>query len=96
VDHFGQRKFDIACVGSWYGTRENPELQDVPRDLVVSGGLFAFLYNAGVKGLVMPDEGVFSARGDSPLEKKRRFAELTSGKQDKILRKKMWWQKEKE
>jgi hypothetical protein len=85
VEHFGKKQLNIAWVGNCIG----------PNTVVVSGGLWAHLYNCGVKGLVLPEEGLYSSKGQPPVEPERRFANLKTGKDDKVMRLKMWWQKKK-
>jgi hypothetical protein len=93
VEHFGKKNWNIA-VGGTLGHYRRPSGAVIQRrDVFVSGSLWAYLYNSGVKGLGVPEEGLFSARGDPPVEEKRRFGELMSGKDDKVARLKMWWQK---
>jgi hypothetical protein len=62
-----------------------------PHDIVISGGLFAALYNAGVKGLAWPEAiSCFSAKPDQPtLEPTQRFVERFPGPTNKILKHKV-------
>jgi hypothetical protein len=87
VENFGMRDWNIACIGKRH-------VSDL-RTIVMSGGLWAYLYTCGVKGLGLPDRGLYSKRDEPPVESERRFANLKIDKKDKFLRMKMWWQKEK-
>jgi hypothetical protein len=88
VNGFGGAKHDIATVGSWVGDRRDPRgNDDLLRRVVVSGGLFAYLYNCRIKGLLLPEGGgVYSEKGESPIEPIRRFSHLKTGKEDIIVR----------
>jgi hypothetical protein len=87
VEHFGDKRLNIACSGTWTGRRDSPSEAVMAREIVVSGGLYAYLYNSGLKGFVFPEHIVFSARGEPPIEETRRFGDLKTGKEDRILRK---------
>jgi hypothetical protein len=89
VEHFGDKKWNIACLGTWTGRRDSHSEASMARQIVISGGLFAYIYNCGIKGFVFPEQIVFSASGEPPIEEDRRFADLNTGKQDKILRKRI-------
>lgn len=60
--------------------------------IAISGGLYAALYNLGVKGLHWPgmsSDILLSAKaGEYPLEPHRRFATLFTTKTDKALKQK--------
>jgi hypothetical protein len=86
VEDFGKKNWQLAVVGTQL---------PYALDIVVSGGLWAYLYNCGVRGLVLPKQGLNSANGEPAIEHKRRLADLTCPKEDRALRLKMWWQKEK-
>ena len=62
----------------------------VSHNLVLSGGLYAMLFNMGFKGLAWPKAGpLISLRTDEPTwEPERRFADRVLPKEDKILKKK--------
>lgn len=82
---FGPWAWNLARIERWGSTERFPL---DPRPALVSGGLFAVLYNHGVKGLLWPGRWPFiSVRPDEPtLEPKRRFADMFAGKADKILK----------
>jgi hypothetical protein len=95
VEHFGKKEPNIASLGTWVGSRRNPEGWSPARTIVLSGGLWAYLYNCGVKGMVTPDQGLYSEKGEAPVEPERRFADLKTGKEDSVLRLKMPWQRKR-
>jgi hypothetical protein len=89
VEHFGKKHWNIARVGEWHVTDLHA--------IVLSGGLWAHLYNCGVKGIILPEPqgGLYSAKGEPAIEAERRFANLKTGKEDRFLRMKMWYQKKR-
>jgi hypothetical protein len=60
---------------------------------VLSGGLFAYLFNHKAKGLLVPEGPICSARDEVIVEAERRFNVFPS-REDRVLRQKMPWQKE--
>jgi hypothetical protein len=74
VEHFGNSTWNIASIGDW-NVREL-------HTIVVSGGLWAHLYNCGVRGLLLPEPhgGLYSATGEPAIEPPRRFPNITTGK----------------
>jgi hypothetical protein len=106
VEHFGDKRINVAYMGTLYSkgavgafNRRVPEIKYYStvgwRLIVLSGGLWAYLYNCGVKRLLMPqtESPMYSAKGEPVLEPERRFADLKTGKEDRAARIKMWWQK---
>ena len=87
VQLFGPEGVDIAVHGGSTGNRQS-ETFGIVRELFVSGGLFGYLYNSGVKGLVFPRRIVHSKKNEPSLVKIRRYAELTPGRGDRIVQRK--------
>lgn len=91
IKDFGDNEWNIALVGALGIFGFNDEGTQPPsHDVVTSGGLFAYLWNHNVNGIVWPHEGPYiSIRPDQPtLEEQRRF-DVFSKKEDKVLRKKV-------
>jgi hypothetical protein len=90
VSSYGDSNANIAYIGEapWAATRSEFVLRPPTRWLALSGGLFAALYNHGVKGLTWPDEGplVSYNLSESAWEPQRRFADLFTGSKDKFLK----------
>ena len=91
VEHFGDPSWSIASEGNWYGNRRDPSDQRVSREVFLAGGLFAYLFNHKVKGLCVPEEGVYSTKGEPFMEARRRF-DMFSRKDDRVLRQKTGWE----
>jgi hypothetical protein len=89
VDSYGRRDVDIAVTVTWTGQRDESTYgnHDINRQVMVGGGLFAYLYNCDVKGLLLPSGGVYSAKMEAPWEGERRFAGLPEGRPDKVMSK---------
>jgi hypothetical protein len=87
LEEYGLPRTDIALVPSWYGHRI-PSATHI-YDTVVSGGLFAYLYNQRVQGLWWPEDGGYVSikRGQSPIEDKRRF-DIFPPKEDRVFKRK--------
>jgi hypothetical protein len=103
LNSFGEHAWDLALVGEHPQSANIPATLDAIRrgvagdwkvgvrhHIAASGGLYAALYNAGVKGLAWPDWGPYiSVNPDEPTwEDTRRFADLFTGSKDRIMRKK--------
>jgi hypothetical protein len=91
VTDFGPAQPNIALVGP-HGFSNSPVSRSQPQfhEVVVSGGLFAALFNHDINGLVWPEDGPYiSVRPDQPpVEPIRRFAESFPPSRDKIVKKK--------
>jgi hypothetical protein len=86
---FGDPEANVALVGRFSSLAVPRPGRNVVRSrcAVVSGGLYAVLFNAGVKGLRWPYEGMrMSSREDQPWTEKRRF-DIFKPREDKILKK---------
>jgi hypothetical protein len=95
VASFGPSSSNLARLGRLtYWAPESDRRTPTLHRTVVSGGLFAALFNSRVKGLGWPDEGPYLslAPDEPPLESERRFAHLFPPKHDKALRKKVAWE----
>ena len=89
VEHFGDAAWNLALVGDF-------PLGESPRDpergvtffVAISGGLFAVLWNHGVKGLKWPKQGPYLSKRpeDETWEEKRRFADLFPRAGDKAAK----------
>lgn len=100
IDRFGDFKGNLALIGQEPQSATLATAQTKPPThwIAISGGLFAALYNRGIKGLALPDEGPLNARlWEGPLisndineptwESERRFADAFPGKADKFVKK---------
>ncbi|MFL5245986.1 MAG: hypothetical protein ACJ8FY_28280 [Gemmataceae bacterium] len=85
VKHFGKKDLHIARVANCMG----------PNGVVVSGGLWGHLYNSGVKGLVLPDQGLYSAKGEPPPGSQAPVCQSENRKRGSGPSLKMWWEKRK-
>ena len=58
LEHFGDRKLNIALSGNWYGQRTREKPMSQIREIYISGGMYFFLTNQKLKGLVRPSNVV--------------------------------------
>ena len=95
VDSFNSLEGDIALVGDYSPGNWRPDevnrLYPGLHYVSISGGFFTVLYNSGIKGLVWPDEGTLISMdlSEPTWEPERRFADVFTGKADKIKRKRV-------
>jgi hypothetical protein len=89
VEQFGDAAWNLALVGDF-------PLGESPRDpergvtffVTVSGGLFAVLWNQGVKGLQWPKQGPYISKrpAEKTWEEHRRFADVFPSAKDKAAK----------
>jgi hypothetical protein len=91
VEHFGDPAWNLALVGEHpLGERSRMAEQGGTWLAAISGGLFAVLWNHGVKGLQWPKDGPYlSLREDQDTwEPARRFAGVFPPAVDKARKQK--------